>query len=106
MKVQGKLFDEGHRARAIRDALAVSAFKGLARVRSDTPVDTGRLKDGFEATGVFSSQSVQITNPVPYFRWVENGTRRMRPRRMLAKNIPWIVKETKKNIARSLSGKL
>lgn len=56
-------------------------------VKANTPVDSGRLRRGWRstATGKGSKRIVRISNSVPYAKMVENGTRKMAPRRMLAR---------------------
>ena len=74
--------------------LAETEFKvRVLRLQNDavnnTPVDTGRLRAGW--LGDFSRArgelSFLLQNPVEYAVHVEEGTDKMRPRRMLARAI-------------------
>jgi hypothetical protein len=54
----------------------------LDRVKSKTPVDTGRLQDGWEAK--VAGSEIEVSNAVPYAVHVERGTAHTAPVGMLA----------------------
>ena len=54
-------------------------------IKQDTPVDTGTLRDGWEAT--INTKSAKIVNKVPYVGYVEYGTDKMAPVGMVARNL-------------------
>jgi len=62
----------------------------VATVREYTPVDTGRLKAGWQRHGNWLEGSVGIANFVPYAPYVEFGTEKMAAKRMMQKSIPEI----------------
>jgi hypothetical protein len=74
---------------AIRELLTVTTeFKDefmtefLQRVKRRTPVITGNLQRSWE--GEVTASELVVKNSADYAGWVESGTSRMEPRRMLA----------------------
>lgn len=61
--------------------LDMASAEFVLSVRRRTPVDTGRLQNGWMAIPT-SPFSVEIVNDVPYAEHVEFGTSRMAPRGM------------------------
>jgi hypothetical protein len=56
--------------------------------RERTPVETGEARDGWKETGIERTEQAeasrrQLTNRVKHIVYLEDGTRRMRPRRMV-----------------------
>lgn len=57
----------------------------LVRVRARTPWVTGDLNKGFSTKVV--DNTVELYNTMPYFDFVEYGTPRMTPRRMVTRTV-------------------
>lgn len=55
------------------------------RVKDKTPVDTGRLRAGWEVQA--TTGALDLTNAVPYAGFVELGTSKMAPRAMLRRTL-------------------
>jgi Bacteriophage HK97-gp10, putative tail-component len=55
----------------------------LAYLKSETPVRTGVLRDGWKMN--MGSSVVSFVNNTPYAEWVNDGTPRMAPRDMTGK---------------------
>jgi len=53
----------------------------VARVKQKTPVDTGKLQNGWE--GSIKHDAIEVTNSVEYASYVEFGTEKERPVGML-----------------------
>lgn len=76
-------------APAARVALASALFdRTKADVVATTPVDTGRLRRGWsdaltQAADEGSASRRSAANPVPYAPYIEYGTRRTAPRRVV-----------------------
>ena len=69
------------------------------RVKRRTPVDTGRLRNGWQA--YYSDTDITIENNVPYAGYVEQGTEHFSGAHMLAitmTEIPEIAKIALRNI--------
>lgn len=84
--------------RARADALTETDDEILTETIAGTPVQTGRLKRGFEvaagqtsATHTTDRTEISATNTVRYAGYVEFGTRRMAARRMLGRAIARIL---------------
>lgn len=58
-----------------------------ASARDDTPVVTGNLKRGWFVSAEAGGNGYRVVNNVPYARFVEYGTRYMRPEAMLGKAV-------------------
>lgn len=106
MKLIGKLFQNTARAVALRGALDLTIVQADYWVKADTPVDTGLLKRSWQWKADIVKQKITASNPAQrpignyYYPYVENGTSRMKPRRMLAKNVPRIEALLTKNLQR------
>lgn len=100
MRLIGRLFSSTARAIAIRGALDMTIVQADYWVKADTPVDTGLLKRSWQWKADTARAKITATNSAPYYLYVENGTSRMRPRRMLAKNIPRIEALLEKNLSK------
>lgn len=65
-----------------KDRIVEETSKEVKRdAASLTPVRTGRARAGWRVQA--RKETARIWNNVPYVRYLEYGTRRMRPRRML-----------------------
>lgn len=82
----GKLFtNDTPVTPAIARAANIAKTYGLALVKAKTPVDTGRLKETWDAR--LEGAGIRWTNPQPYAGFVEFGTRKMAARSMLTSSI-------------------
>jgi hypothetical protein len=101
-----RLFRGTARAIAIRGALDLTATQGKRWIQQDTPVDTGRLRASFKTRQYVKDARVLFINEArnsagtAYFPFVEYGTRFMKPRRMVAKNMPRIERLLERNLRR------
>lgn len=106
MKLIGKLFSATARAIAIRGALDITAVQAHSWIMQATPVDTGRLKRSYRTRQHVGKQYISFSNNaaradgVEYFPFVEHGTRFMKPRRMVASNMPRINDLLARNLAK------
>lgn len=89
---------------AIKKATENTLKFGLKLVKSNTPIKTGRMKSSWNAT--LEGYGIRWSNDAPYASFVEGGTRRMAPRAPLAKAIPAIRAEFRKQLGRELGNKL
>lgn len=53
------------------------AAEFLARVQRRTPVKSGKLREGFQATA--TKESIEVSNDVPYAQVIEQGNETHRP---------------------------
>ena len=106
MKLVGKFFSATARAVAIRGALDLTAVKAHSWIMQATPVDTGLLKRSYRTRQYVDKQYISFSNTaktpkgVEYFPFVEYGTRFMKPRRMVASNMPRINDLLARNLAK------
>jgi HK97 gp10 family phage protein len=85
----GKLFDGSTPITpAIARAANIAGAYGRGLVAAYTPVATGRLKSSWDLK--LEGGGVRITNGTPYASFVENGTRKMSARSMVARAMPEI----------------
>jgi hypothetical protein len=82
----------------LKDLLPKVADELLTRVKDRTPVKTGTARDGWEVTDL-TTTGFKIKNDVEYIGYLEDGTPKMRPVKMLATTLmeidDIIAKETK-----------
>lgn len=62
-------------------ALKLFAEESVARIKRRTPSVTGTLRDGWQSS--VTSDSITISNDVPYAGFVEYGTNKVAPRAMV-----------------------
>ena len=60
---------------------------GKKTVQSKTPVDTGKLKSGWQTRDAKFGRVSEITNDTPYAGFVENGSATTRPSKMAAQTV-------------------
>jgi len=83
----GSLFNEGTDITpAIARAANIARTYGLGLVKARTPVDTSNLKQSWKAD--LEGNGIRYTNGAYYAGFVENGTRKMAGRFMLADSLP------------------
>jgi len=77
--------------RAIAAGLLLTAELVATKVREETPVVTGRLRESIKSTGRIERKrgkfNIKVTTPVTYAPHVEFGTSKFTPRAMFRKGI-------------------
>lgn len=96
--------------RAIIAGLLVTAELGATKIRDETPVLTGRLRESIKSDGRVEEQNgqftIKISTPVKYAPPVEFGTSKMAPRAMFRKGINNNVKLLKQLFERTVKSRL
>jgi hypothetical protein len=89
---------------AIAKAANIAKTYGLALVKAKTPVDTGQLKDKWEAK--FEANGIRWSNSMPYAGFVELGTKFMAPRSMLSSSLGDITQVFREELGREMGKRL
>lgn len=84
VNLEGPIFRSGTAKRALKQAKQSAIEFGVGEIRTWTPVDTGRLRAGWQYT------STTIYNNVPYTTFVEEGTSKMEGYFMVRDTLPRI----------------
>lgn len=71
-------------SRDLDRAAKTTAYKIRADAQRTTPVDTGKLRKGWQGPNPAGKWSYKVENDVEYAMFVEKGTRKMAGRHMLA----------------------
>lgn len=104
----GRLFDSPNITPAIAKAANVAKTYGLGLVRARTPVDTGKLKGSWKAR--LEGNGIRWSNEASYAGFVEFGTSKAAPRRMLQDSLPDIqdvfIDELYKEVGEALAADL
>ena len=107
IRYYGALFkaSKGTIPKAAAKAVADTQKFAELTLKANTPVDTGKLRQGWQL--MQTKKGLAITNFTPYALYVEMGTRRMRPRNMLKNSLPIIENyfedRLKANLGKSLA---
>lgn len=94
VRTSGSLFREGVVKEILASSLKDTAEWGQNRVKSRTPVRTGRLKAGWNV--IPTSTYVKLDNPVPYAPYVEAK------RFMASKTVPEIRAMLRQNLSQEI----
>jgi hypothetical protein len=78
-----RVTDPGAPRRVVDPAIGDITDKLAEDVRARTPVQTGRLQEGWTVERGPAEATRLLVNPVPYARYVEYGTKNMRAEPML-----------------------
>jgi len=73
----------------MKNDLTVYLDKVMKDAQEETPIDTGRLKRGYRKRieGSFPYIRGKVVNSVPYFPYVEEGTRKREGRFMMSRSV-------------------
>ena len=96
LSFSGPLFQRGLSRELIDRAVAKTARYGRSVIAAKTPIDTERLKQGWQVV------DKAIVNAVPYCAYVEDGTSRMVGRKMAASSIPAIEMRLEEELSQAL----
>lgn len=89
---------------AIKRAAEATLKFGTKLVKSNTPVKTGNMKSSWKAE--LEGYGIRWSNEAKYSSFVEAGTRKMAARAPLAKALPAITAEFRKQLGKEIGTKL
>lgn len=94
--------------KAVQKAVSDTQKFAELTLKANTPVKTGRLRDGWSV--MQTKKGLGITNQTPYAIYVEMGTKHMKARNMVSNSLPLIndyfETQLKQNLGKSLAAKV
>jgi hypothetical protein len=89
---------------AIKRAAENTLKFGLKTIKSNTPIKTGTMKGSWK--GELEGYGIRWTNSASYSSFVEGGTRHMAARAPMARALPAIKSEFRKQLGKEIGAKL
>lgn len=85
---------------AISEAQKNVETEAVEELESYTPIDTGRLISNWKVRG--NDLAINISNETPYAKFINSGTRYIKPRNMVKKSTPKIIDLYEKEILKQI----
>jgi hypothetical protein len=103
VSIKIRVFGRAFNKRCVKDYLMKPAIKetldeAIGILKSNTPIDTGRAREGWKLNANVQS----IDNDVPYVKFLDLGTYKMKAFNITRNSIPRIKERFKVNIERNI----